>query len=221
MLPTRSKMLAAVVLTTSLAGMGSAEGAKAPAGVKAKEADKGKVEPAGTPLAARLVAKKDTYVLDRGGKTAEEYAKHVEEAAKSGRVVPAPMVDLVLELRNTGDKEIKIWVGGDATKLLLDLNGPGVVRAVPRLAFTLEFRGPTEVTLAPGKTHSLPIARLSFGHRNASNLAYWTRAGDYTLSATYQTAVSPAPEKSQKVDAGFGRVAVTSSSVKLKVKDKE
>src|SRR5437764_484487 len=74
----------------------------------------GKSEPAGVPVEAKLVAKKATYTVDLGGKTAEEFRQGLKDAEKTGRYPPAPPVDLVLELRNTGDKEVQVWTSGDS-----------------------------------------------------------------------------------------------------------
>jgi len=191
---------------------------------KEKAIDKGKTEPAGAPLDARLVAKQDTYTLDRGGKSAEGYAKQVRDAAKRGNPLPTPRVELTLELRNTGDKEIKILVGGDGSEVMLDLQGPGAVSVRPNTFTTLEYRASDIVAIAPGKTHVLTLSNLSFGNRGTSDLAYWTKPGDYTLTATYHTAVSPMPKGAQKAPSflpDFGHVAATSAPIKLKVIEKK
>jgi RNA polymerase sigma factor (sigma-70 family) len=191
---------------------------------KEKEKDQGKTEPEGAPLEARLVAKQDTYTLDRGGKSAEEYAQQVRDAAKRGAPLPTPRVELTLELRNTGDKEIKILVGGDGSDVMLDLQGPGAVSVQLLTPSTLEYRASDIVAIAPGKSHVLPLSNLSFGHRVTSDLAYWTKPGDYTLTATYHTAISPTPKGAQKAPSflpDFGHVAATSAPIKLKVIEKK
>src|SRR5262249_1190567 len=106
---------------------------------KEKENDPGKTEPAGAPLEARLVAKTDTYGLGRGGQSAEEYAKQGRDAAKRGAPLPTPRVELALELRNTGEKEIKILVGGDGSDVMLELQGPGAVSVRPFIASTFDY----------------------------------------------------------------------------------
>jgi RNA polymerase sigma factor (sigma-70 family) len=191
---------------------------------KEKEIDKGKTEPATAPLEARLVAKQDTYTLDRGGQSAEEYAKQVSDAAERGKPLPTPRVELTLELRNTGAKEIKILVGGDRSYVMLDLQGPGAVRVRPNIPSTLELRPSDVVALAPGKSQVLTLSNLSFGHRGSSDLAYWTKPGDYTLTGTYHTAVSPMPKGAQEVLGflpDFGYVAATSAPINLKVIEKK
>jgi len=191
---------------------------------KEKENDKGKTEPATAPLEVRLVAKQDTYTLDRGGQSAEEYAKQVRDAAKGGDPLPTPRVQLTLELRNTGDKEIKILVGGDGSDVMLDLRGPGAVSVRPNIPTTLIYLHSDIVAIGPGKSHVLTLSNLSFGHRGTGDLAYWTKPGDYTLTATYHTAVSPMPKGAQKAPSflpDFGHVAATSVPIKLKVIEKK
>jgi hypothetical protein len=130
-------------------------------------------------------------------------------------------VDLALELKNTGDKDIQIWISGDPTMIDLKLDGPGAVSVAPRRAFTQEFRIPKAVSLAPGKTYSMEIKSLSFGFRNQSQFAYWTEPGDYTLTASFKTAVSPTPKGAKETgEKGFGQVTVTSAPVKIMVTEK-
>src|SRR5262245_39912484 len=78
---------------------------------------KGKTEPKEAPLEAILTANKTTYKVDLGGKTAEEVSKQIKDADQPDQFPAAPEVDLTLELKNTGEKEIQVWVGGDATLL--------------------------------------------------------------------------------------------------------
>jgi hypothetical protein len=194
---------------------------------------KPKTEPPGVPLEAKLILKKDTYTLDFGGQTAEAY----RDAAKKS--LPRVAVDLALELKNTSDKEIKIWIvgdlcdekhqkGGDYVTLKLDLQGPGAVNAAVREADKAPATPPpTVLAIAPGKTWSLPLTSLCHGTHGVAHFSghrsCWTQAGDYTLTATFQTAVSPKPEGAKETKwAHFegGLVSVTTAPVKLKVVEK-
>src|SRR5260370_10061659 len=127
----------------------------------------------------------------------------------------APAVELALEVTKAGDKEVKIRIGGDGATLNLDLKGPGAVSVTPMRAFTQEYRIPMTVTLAPGKSHTLPITGLSYGHRGVATQAYWTEPGEYTLGASYATAVSPAPPASKDPREGFGRLTLTAAPRKI------
>ncbi len=177
---------------------------------------KDKPMPADLPVTAKLVAKKTTYSLDLGGKTGEEFRKLLKDAEKGGRLPAAPAVEMALELTNTSEKEIKIWTGGDTVQIDLKLTGPGAVNATPMLAFTTEFRGPVATTLAPGKNLSLPIAKLQYGFRGASNMSYWTEPGEYKLTASYKTGIQPAP-KGTTVRDGFGQVTIAAEPITIKV----
>src|SRR5262249_11445177 len=146
----------------------------------------GKVEPKGAPLQAVLKANKTTYKLDLDGKTADELRQQIQNAENPQQYPPAPEVDLVLELKNTGDKEVQVWIGGDTTQLMLELKGKGAVNTeIKGLAFTREFRIPRTVTLAPGKSHWIDIKRLEYGLRDRSHRSYWLEPGEYKLTASY------------------------------------
>jgi hypothetical protein len=148
-------------------------------------------KPAG-PVTLKLVAKSDKYKFDGGGKTAAEYKKELEDLAakaKKGELVrppKPPAVDLVLQLTNTSKEEVTIYVGGDPNVYTFELtDGAGVVTMNSGLAFTADFRLPKAVTLAPGKSHDIPVKQLSDGGRGASRYVYWTGPGEYKLSAKY------------------------------------
>jgi hypothetical protein len=101
--------------------------------------------------------------------------------AKKGLLPPA--VDLTLELRNTTGRPIRVWVDGPQTELHLDVSGPGVVS---RQADAGPEPSPRAVTLRPGESHVIRIDRLTDGRRSW----YWTRPGDYTVTARFSTRAS-------------------------------
>jgi hypothetical protein len=187
---------------------------------RADETKKDEPKPADLPIKAKLIAKKDTYSLDLGGKTAEEYRKALKEAEPTGKVPDAPAVELSLELTNTSDKEVQFWVSGDPVQVVLDLKGDGALTLTPRRAFTREFRVPKPMALAPGKSHTIPINALQFGTRGVAQQAYWTQPGEYTLGASFNTAISPAPKGSKEGENGFGRVVIAAEPIKIKVESK-
>src|SRR5438067_12400735 len=103
----------------------------------ARADDKEKVEPEEQPVKVKLVAKKTTYKLDRGGLTAEKYRESIQEAAKMGKPLPRPpAVEMALELKNTTRKDVQVWVGGDPVQVTLNLKGKGAVSVPSGLAFT-------------------------------------------------------------------------------------
>jgi hypothetical protein len=179
--------------------------------------DQGKTDPPGVPLEAKLVANQATYPLDLGGQTAADFRKAIEAGDDTGRYPPPPKVDLVLELRNTGEQDLQVKVGGTLNVLALDLQGPGAVSVKLKKQITPKFLIASQtVSLAPGKSASVPITRLSYGLKGSDN-AYWTEAGEYTLAAGYQTAVAPAPKGARAEADGFAPVTLTSAPIKLKV----
>jgi hypothetical protein len=172
------------------------------------------------PVKATLVAKKATYQLDLGGLSGDDFRKAIKDAETSGKYPAVPTVDLTLELTNISDKEVQLWTKGDPVVLSLTLKGEGAVSVAPRRAFTTIFRGPMAETLAPGKKIAIPITKLNYGFRGAAQQAYWTAPGDYTLSASFKTALLPAPTGSEKGDDGFGQVTITSEPIKIRVEVK-
>jgi len=168
------------------------------------------------PIAAKLVAKKATYKLDLDGKSGDEFKKLLKDN-EGGKLPKPPDVDLALEFTNTSDKEVQFWISGDPTTLNLELKGTGAVSVTARKAFTREFRLPKAMTLAAGKSYSMPITSLTYGFRGVAQQAYWTEAGEYTITASYNTAISPAPKGSKDANDGFGRVTITTEPVKIQV----
>lgn len=180
-------------------------------------------DPSGVPLEARLIATKDAYTLDLGGETPEARRKRIVEK----KFPPLPAVDLTLEIRNTGTKELRVGLGGSAVGLQFQMEGPGALTvetgsvAIPGASPPVRI-----VVLAPGKTESLPLTTLR-GYERVNIVtkqfgSYWTEPGTYTLTANFLTVVSPAPAgaKQDKVFGGegmFGVVTLTSAPVKIKV----
>jgi hypothetical protein len=171
-----------------------------------------KADPKGTPMELSITAKKTTYPLGEA-RPAEELKKL---ARAGGRMPKPPEVELKAVVKNTGDKPLRLWTKGDPVVPTLELKGEGAVNVEPKLAFTLEFRTPEAVEVAPGKTVEIPVKALASGFRGQSRYSYWTRPGEYELVAKLKTGVNPIPEGAKEQD-GFGVVTLTSAPVKLKV----
>src|SRR5262249_4544421 len=97
-----------------------------------------------------------------------------------------PRVDLVLEITNTTDKDVTIWVGGDETALTFELKGPGAVNKVITLATTADIKISRAVVIPAGKTYTRPVTGFDYPWPRPQSRWYWTSPGDYTLSATWQ-----------------------------------
>jgi uncharacterized protein (TIGR03067 family) len=197
-----------------------------PAGKKGAARPRGKVEPAGTPLAAVLKANKATYKLDLGGRSAERFRKVATARDRFDAGGPSsPTVDLVLEVRNTSAKEVQLFTLPDLAEVKLSLKGPDALTVHMQGPFQLDRRLPKPITLAPGKAFTRPIRSLNHGHRDIEFRSYWLAPGDYTLTASFHTAMVPPPAGAVLYDGrlgepqlkGFGVVTVTTAPLTLKV----
>jgi hypothetical protein len=130
-------------------------------------------------LELRLIPNKNTYPVHKPGKLDRKGAPFAEPP-------PGPVVDLVLEIRNAGDKEVTIWVDGDETLLTLELKGPGAVHVSWLAPHTTDLRYSKAIKLAPGASYTRPLKSLDHGFRGNGERWYWTTPGEYTLSATSQ-----------------------------------
>ena len=144
------------------------------------------------PITLTLIAKNDKYKFDGSGKTADEYKKQLEELvekSKKGERFQSPKppaVDLVLQFTNTTKDDVTIYVGGDRNSYQFELTGgAGTVSLNSGLSFTADIKIPKAITLAPGKSHEIPVKQLADGHRGMSRFVYWTGPGDYKLSVKY------------------------------------
>jgi hypothetical protein len=142
------------------------------------------------PLELKIVVKKESYPwpYDLKPKEFEAKLQQIIKKKSTDELPKPPAVDMVLEIKNTGKEKTTIFVGGDPNLLTVTVKGPSVVPAMPGLAVTTEFRVPSPVELAPGKTHEIPLKSLADGHRRVGRYIYTTVPGEYTISATYQLA---------------------------------
>jgi hypothetical protein len=144
------------------------------------------------PDAPAAVAKeppiRSEYRLEFGGLSAADYLR----AAQEGRLPPVE-VGLSLDLHNDGDQPMRIDLDDDRASLRLDLRGPGAlaVPAPPGAKAPLNVFG--AVALAPGDRKRLVFTRLVDGARGAVRHLYWTKPGDYTLTAEVQAPVETDP----------------------------
>jgi hypothetical protein len=154
-------------------------------------------QPADAPepaLKAKLILKTNKYNLDPA-QAGPEFVKKLKESEKDMTNMPPfpPAVEMSLELTNVGKDPVTIPLGGDATHLDLKLEGPGAVTVPYVKMHTMEYRFGNPTPIEPGKSLSIPIARLTFGSRGDSFACYWTALGGYTLTASYTTPLNPLP----------------------------
>jgi hypothetical protein len=178
-------------------------------------ADKGKAgrAPSDPPLEAKLVSRKDAYTLDLGGKTPEEFARLVG----SDGTPPCPKVDLVLALRNTSDKTVTLDPDGWFDCYLI---GDGAMNW-PELPYqTVLIPGapePPKFTLAPGESHTVSLKSLDHREGGYGWRSYWLLPGEYTLHASYNVRIKPAPDGRYTGQDGWGYVAFRPAPLPVKV----
>jgi RNA polymerase sigma factor (sigma-70 family) len=205
----------------------------------ARVAEKKQDPKAGDPsalLELLLVAKKKEYKADPEARDKLKFHEVDLELHLQNPTKTAIKVRLVERPGLVGD-EIEL-PGGKKVKLEKEELEP-LKRSTPPagyLGMKLDLKGPItsvgqygggigglkyptrEVTIAPGKSHTLPIKTLTYPGKEGASTHYFacTQAGDYTLTVVLETAISPAPTGSKNAGQGFGYVTLGSNTVKLK-----
>jgi hypothetical protein len=182
--------------------------------------ERGRTEPAGVTLELKLVSRKDTYPLDLGGRSADEFRKLLKDGAGNEKLPPPPRVQMEAQLTNVGGEDLKVWVSGDPTEMTLEFAGQGIVTIQARKYFGDEPIPPREVKLAPGEKYPFPISSLTHGYRGVAKQSYWLEAGDIRIAAAFKTGVSPAPKGARVLRDNFGLVTVTSPHLDLTIEEK-
>lgn len=138
-------------------------------------ADAPKEQPPGpnVPLEVKLVAKKDTYPVPG--------PMNPKDPGSAARV------DLVLQMRNTGKRDLIVDLcsgdRGNGKDLVFGLKGPGVTMhrngpgPTPELLY-----GARQVTVQPGKTIDWPITSLTWGYPRKCGWYHWSKSGEYSLT---------------------------------------
>lgn len=165
-------------------------------------------DPPGMPLTAELIAKEDTYVLDLGGRTPEEFSEHII----ADSLPSPPRVDLVFRLCNRSDQKLAL---SPLWQPELFLTGEGAINLTYSYQTGyLPGSGPRPVTLGPGESHSVSLASVKL---EAGGVSYWLLPGEYTVHARYKVSVSPAPKGAKPESDGSAYIRVRSAPLKLKV----
>jgi hypothetical protein len=122
----------------------------------------------GVPLRAELKLRKDTYRLDLGDRTPNQFSRLIT----TSRSPPAPRVSLEFRLRNTSSKRtLKVQISSQPEIFLV---GDGAVNLrLIRQAVAILEKSET-VTLGPGDSYTLSITDLSPSH---DIISYWTAPG--------------------------------------------
>jgi len=175
-------------------------------------------DPKGVPLELKIIDQSPAaYDIHYYGDPLRVFRQKIVQREKEGRLIRPFSVDMVLEIKNTGGAPLEIWVSGDATLLTLDLKGNEAMTAKEKGPPAKDVVPPTVVKLAPGKAYQFPLTELRYGPRNQETNAYVTNPGIHELTATFITAVSPAPKNAKKIlKNGFGEVILKSVPLKFR-----
>ena len=152
-----------------------------------------------SPVTARLIVKQETYILPREWEDAK-FRKQIVDEEDGDKLPDPPKVRLVLELRNTSEKPVMIWPRGHVDEPQITISGPGIVEPENLRSFS----GNSSVTtpqpvIQPGKRHRITIKSLNPGGFSSDNV-YWTKAGEYTITATYPVWKNLPPHPPQLFD---------------------
>jgi hypothetical protein len=176
--------------------------------------------PPPAPLALEVVGKGEA-VLDRGGRTADEFRADIA----AGRLTPTPLsCALSLRITNNTKAPIRIRPSSWMNHVALDLEGKALTRE-----FTgTSSRPPTAiVVLKPRESWTLSLSQLA-GYKKR-DLAYRVpmEAGEYRLKASLRLYVFPddltgmaVKGKAKPGELVTGWIDLTAPPFKLKVKEK-
>jgi hypothetical protein len=115
----------------------------------------------------------------------------------------APEVKLDLELRNTTDRPMCVWVAGPQTELRLDVSGPGARSAPVKERSEAKAQS---VPLRPGESFPIRVTGLT-DDRHAWSL---TEPGEYTVTAEFTT-------RAEVTGLGTRRITARSEPVTIPV----
>lgn len=173
-------------------------------------------EPKDLPIELTIVSETNEFYFDGRGEQPAKFQQRIRDMEKYGDPLPATRVQMNLQIKNKGKSTIRIWESGDATLLTLDLKGPDAMTAEAKRKGT-GFISPTVVSIAPGKTYSIPLTSLTSGFRNETKFAYCGGLGNYQLSASFKTGMSPTPQGAKALGNDFGEVVLKSAPYAFRV----
>jgi hypothetical protein len=129
-------------------------------------------DPSGGKLEVTVVSQKRSYAPDLGGETPARFARRFDVAEEE--VPRGAEVDLEVKIRNVSGEVIVLDKEVDVS---LHVVGPGAVNPPDLRGQTSPVFGERpRLTLEPGESHVLPVARLQWSR--------WLLPGEYTLHAT-------------------------------------
>ena len=138
------------------------------------------------------------YTLDLAGKTPDELRRELVAAARAGEPLPPPEVNLEMEIPDLGRGLPPLDFAGRDAELVLDLQGPGVVRVAAPHAPAPLARLET-VAIPSGQPYAVPIRELAEGSPGAVHYLYWTEPGEYTLTVRLRVVTAGDPTAGVRV----------------------
>jgi anti-sigma factor RsiW len=139
------------------------------------------------------------------GQIGAAFRDELLRARLQGKLPSPPAVPIALDLKNDSARPLSIRLGDAATRLTVEVHGPGVLRVPATGAAEPEFLRRRVILLGPGEHEALHIDRLVSGSRDGLEYIYLTEPGEYTLTA------------SLRVTAGGTIATVVSPEVRVKV----
>lgn len=136
------------------------------------------------PVTARLLVKQKTYELPDEFQTAE-FRERIQKEQELGKLPPSPRVRLTLELKNISNRPLAVWRRGHVDDPEIMIEGDGLVRPESLLGGGGSGGSTTpQPVIQPGKIFRIRIRSLNpqgldFDH------VYWTKPGEYQVSASY------------------------------------
>lgn len=136
------------------------------------------------PVKARLIARKKIYPLPAEFQT-DVFRKRITSATDIDQLPPVPKVNLVLVLTNESNQPVAVNPGGSIDEATVTVEGDGLVRpdSLQGAGGSSSATTPQPV-IPPGETFRVRVRSLN-PQENYIDNAYWTKPGEYRISASY------------------------------------
>jgi hypothetical protein len=178
------------------------------------------IAPGAEPKHQAVAAVVRTFALKRGNQSPEAYRQALQAAALKGQLPPPPRIDLVLDVRNRGDRPVYLDVGGPGTELELELRVPGTLRLPLPANSEPPFLTQRRVRLGPGASYRLPIPSLIGGRRGSLYGLYWTAPGRDTLAVRYRVSTAPVPAETGQGPKSWSLQTFTAPSLPIQIENR-
>jgi hypothetical protein len=156
------------------------------------------------------MAKGENKMLDMvvpHGQMGETFRQELRIAESEGRLPPPSELPskIDLTLKNAGHQLIFVDIGGTGSELLINVEGPGVMRVQAPGASTPSYLQPRTIRLQATDDYKLHIDRLIAGRPNRLEYIYLTEPGEYTITLSLRLHANGRP------------VVITSQTLHLRI----